>query len=746
MRLIGKRPLCRICTLLLLSAFSAVLLRRGAFFLFLGAAIFAAGVLVILLCCGRIRFYPFCMAICLCAALPIGFGTASRYYTAVDQIEARAGETVLVEGRLTEKEWSSSGSAGYILRADRIDGKSASTSFLLSCRYSAGMPIGTQVRVRAELGVHEQGAGGFDEKRYYLSRGVPGVLIADMPDAVEILSEDAFSLTIFFERINLFLSARLRVLLGERSGRLLSALFLGRRGDLEGTVVRDFRRLGISHILALSGMHLSILIAAAENFLLSCRVKRNGRRILQLSFVFLYVLLTGAPISIVRSAVMVVLGSLASICFDESDGITALFSAVTLICLFNPPALIDIALWMSFLATLVILLFAKFKFERFPHLIRGVLKNAAASLAITLLLLPLSALFGGEYSHLAIPANLIFVPLTTVLLYAAPIVLLTGKLFAFPIECLSDLVLWLANRLSALRNITVPLASPGIWPFLLPALCILPLFLLKPPKQRRGRAIAAFAAAMLFFLVGPVYPLLRRDTEIVYTASDQNEAIVLRSGGILICDFGDGNYGAICNALACAEKLGAGEVETIMLTHYHNKHVTSLRSVLMRATVRSIYIPEPQNEYEREIALALTALAGHTEIDLRIYHYGESIIFGNSALRLYRGQSSQNKSHPTLVCTITHEGDVLTYLGASALESNDAPHARNLASESRYLILGTHGVAPARKIILGNSRAEGIVSSDPKTIRIFETSADVLPVCAETYTFHFPSQEGKGKK
>lgn len=181
-----------------------------------------------------------------------------------------------------------------------------------------------------------------------------------------------------------------------------------------------------------------------------------------MGFVAGYVVLTGAPISVVRAGVMLALTTLASLIWTESDALTSLCGAVTLICLVNPASLMDIGLWMSAFATLGLLLSRRFPFARLSHPIRAAARAAVTSMLVQLMVLPFVWIANGELSLLSLFSNLVFVPLISALLYATPVVLLCGGLgglLRVPVAGLANGLMRLMTRLVRLRGISIPLVD-----------------------------------------------------------------------------------------------------------------------------------------------------------------------------------------------------------------------------------------------------------------------------------------------
>jgi ComEC/Rec2-related protein len=160
--------------------------------------------------------------------------------------------------------------------------------------------------------------------------------------------------------------------LGEAGG-LIQALLFGLRDDLDGALLFQFRRAGVMHILALSGMHLGFL-AAFLSFLLRPLGQRVVRPGILLFFVF-YLFLTGFSVSLFRAAVMSGLYYLAQVRTGRAEALKVWGTSFILCFLVNPSGLSGPGFQLTFAALGGILILGL----PLSRDLRGVLPGFAAS-------------------------------------------------------------------------------------------------------------------------------------------------------------------------------------------------------------------------------------------------------------------------------------------------------------------------------------------------------------------------------
>ncbi len=228
----------------------------------------------------------------------------------------------------------------------------------------------------------------------------------DGEDALALSSSPSvyFTMTALRERLIGFLRARIPT----EEGALLAGLCLG---DLRGvsTAVSDaFRDAGLTHILVVSGLHLSVISAGV--FAVCRRLfRRRVAATVSMAVVFIFMLLVGFSPSVVRAGVacFVMLGG--QLFHRRADGLNSLGLALTLLLAYNPYSLLDAGLQLSFGATAGVLCLYEPVYTRLCGLPlwKPLASAVAVTVAATLPILPLLAWLFGEVSVVSPLANVL---------------------------------------------------------------------------------------------------------------------------------------------------------------------------------------------------------------------------------------------------------------------------------------------------------------------------------------------------
>ena len=240
---------------------------------------------------------------------------------------------------------------------------------------------------------------------------------------------------------------------------VLAAMVLGDKSALTRDLRQTYSSSGASHVLALSGLHLSII------YLLLSRLTLGRRRwwltqVLVVLAIWAYALLTGLSVSVVRAATMLTVYALFSLGGRRRSSLGVLSFTALVMLLVSPASLFDVGFQLSFMAMLAILLFDPFfkglistrwLMEHRP--VKWVYDLAAVSFSAQLGTAPLVAYYFGQLPVWFLLTNLVVIPLATVILHGAVLVLV--------VPALGGALLWVVEVLNAFLEweSRLPLAS-----------------------------------------------------------------------------------------------------------------------------------------------------------------------------------------------------------------------------------------------------------------------------------------------
>ena len=342
---------------------------------------------------------------------------------------------------------------------------------------SRNLKIGDGLKIQSRIRPNsEWRKGTFDYKRYLEVHGFSGQTFVSSWkwQKAQISLRDLSRV----ERTRLFfLKLRSRLLSHINIGHtdtdalaVVAAMTLGDKSALTNELKDTYAVAGASHILALSGLHLSIVYTLLSLMIVGRRW-HTVTQILIILTIWAFVFLVGMSTSVVRSATMLTIYALISSGQRDKMSVNTLAFTALLVLAVSPLSLFDTGFQMSYLAVFSILLFVPLSERLFPldymmehRIVRWLWGMVAVSCAAQIGVAPLTAYYFGRFSVFFLLTNVIVIPAATLILWMAPVV------FVFP--SLAYILLYIVSGLNTLLTAiaSIPGASiDGLHPTILQA-------------------------------------------------------------------------------------------------------------------------------------------------------------------------------------------------------------------------------------------------------------------------------------
>lgn len=683
-------------------------------------------------------------------------------------------DIILVEGLVTVREVESSYVNAYGVRTELSDGTQARV--YLSVAGECDIDVGDMIRIEAcVLPITES-----EEDEWYVralrADGYTLAAYAAEPAHYAVLSHDHFVLREELSGIQRSLSDRLSRAIGGEEGVLVSALLLGTKKDLSDASTLDFRRAGASHLLALSGLHLSLIVLVIGVILRALRCPYLLKMILVTASAVVFLLFTGCSISTLRATVMLLYLYVGRLRGEPHDTLTSLSAFFGVCLILRPTWVYDAALWLSVLATLAVVEIVPALFNEKddktcrPWPLRFAWRYLALPILSTfvvmlVLIIPMALIFG-EMSLASPVSNLLLTPLCAVLLVLGLITLaLLGLVNILPLEAVLDLaidasrlvarlMLDIATRLSEWKGVLLSLRYDFV-PYLLGVLLVLLLvfFLFKWKRPHRFLGVAAAWVVVFASCFVATNAANRGDWHATYTMHGNSELLTLSStDATVLCDMTDGSYTTYRELFIDGMPNDATEIDALVLTHYHQQHTASVYKLLGRCRVRAIWLPLTMPHAEgnkalkdESIARILAEMAGKRGCEVHYYMPNEpaAVTETLSIERLYYDMIKRS-THPTVAMRWSYRteaeasGHCLMIVGASSWESGYVADILTDISAADTLVLAGHGpvikseytvplwVDEPDVVLFANGNMAKALTATPETMAAFEDTELIL--------------------
>ena len=581
---------------------------------------------------------------------------------------------------------------------------------------------------------------GFDAESYYFSRGISGTI--DSYENMRILDYDSPTLAQRFSEMRESLVNYAILYSNRDAGTLLTALLIGERDSLSDSLRLDFTRLGITHILALSGMHLSIIAAAVNALLTLLRIGRKPRTVITVIFILLYLAFTGFSVSVVRAGVMLILYSLLYLLTRGSDSVTALAVAVTVICFATPYAIYDTALWLSAFATLGVVILSEYarqipKGKRFIlKPLRLLLLSALASVFAITMTLPITIEKFYGVSVASVFATIIFSVLAEIIMYLGTVVLIFGGLFPFLGKILIFFTQITVNTAAFLSDLKFIYAS-GQHTFLKVG-CILLFVLmvlfivLKLNKKARNIAVIVICSAFTVFMCSVTCFAMsdRNEDTALYFSAEKSDCFLLRSEGE--CALINSSTYSKSLAYSISSVLEENDVTVIdkyIFTHYAYAIPDDTGVILKEFLVEEIYLPKPRNDSEERILSQIQHAVSSFRTEIVLYELYAPVKLGKMSMRLIFSRP-YGEGTSTNAFFLELDGTNCSYMSSGILDLDDEIRASvdNFMEVSEIHIYGKHGKKYKNKLFIETKKYQldmmilNSIYLTPESLEAYENS------------------------
>ena len=474
--------------------------------------------------------------------------------------------------------------------------------------------------------------GGFDYKRYLLVRGIRAIGSISNPSNIVVLRKNRGSyLKTKLERYRSHLRASILGTSPVSEGSILQALILGEKKGIPEDIREKFNRAGISHILAISGLHIGIiaslffflathLMKSSEYLLLRFNIRKASALFVVIPIVG-YAFISGLGISTIRATIMILSFLAALFLGRERDLLNTLAFAALIILIFSPSSLFDISFQLSFTAVAAILvitptlnaLFLR-KSEGPPSSLKKIFSSFFLFLAVSISAIagtaPLIAFYFNRISTVTLVSNVLIIPLIGFLVLPAGIVFiifapLSTLTATFMIKIASFFVgisLSVIDFLASLSVASFSVTTPTIIEIVVYYLFVITIIKLLKRDSAKKKSIflkTVLAVIVIFFLADISYINLRgRDpnhlTATFIDVGQGNAGLIEFPGGRKMLVDGGGFYtkGFDVGKYVVAPFLWHQRIkklDIVVLTHPDQDHLGGLVYILNNFDVGEVW-------------------------------------------------------------------------------------------------------------------------------------------------------------
>jgi competence protein ComEC len=628
-------------------------------------------------------------------------------YRSVDDIAeyVHINRPVIVEGTVVELPRKSAQSIRFILNVQTIvidtQTRNVTGDLYVSLLNSAvgesvkaKLNYGVRLRLKGEMSTIQtaRNPGEFDLK-YYLS--LINIYARFFPDKIEDSSivgveQGTFS-SLFVYPVRKAVTDKLDVLIGGEEAKFLKGLIVGERSEISTEVKTAFINSGVMHILAVSGLHVAIIVLILLSVLRLIRLPEKLSLIITCLALVYYNYLTGNTPSVSRSVIMAIVFLIGKLIEQKTDIYNTLAVSAVILLLIDSKQLLLPGFQLSYMAVLsIVYLYPKIIYLKkyLPEkivsnkLVNMLALSLGVSLAAGIGTLPFTSLYFGKISIISFAANLVIVPLSNLILIIGMISVAfsfvsgwVGLVYAESTRVLTQIMLriveWFGSMPYAFSDMRLQTID-AIYFYL-----FIVIIFNYNKKELRGRLTIAALILLNIILVSSLTSKLRENLlRVTFLDVGQGDAIYIEypEGGNMLIDAGPRTFTADAASrfiLPFLKYRQIKKIDHLVITHPDADHLGGVPTILRQLPIGQIF--ESGVNCSSSLCEEYLTVIDSLGVGRKKIHRGE-ILYSSPSTRVYSLSPSaselegRNVNNSSIVLRIVHNRNSILLMGDAEIE------------------------------------------------------------------------------
>ena len=473
---------------------------------------------------------------------------------------------------------------------------------------------------------------GFNYKEYLQSQEIYGIVEIENLNSIKVIEKNKVNIiSTLVNKLSETIKENLQKLLPEDVSGLMIGILIGDVSDISNEVTRNFKKCNLSHMLAVSGSHISYLMIGLNLVLNKNLLGIKNCKIITIVIIIIFMMLTNMTPSVVRAGICSIIFITSSIFYRKHDTYTSIAVALLYTLIENPFSIYNIGMQLSYAGTISIIIFyqeiqKKIERKKEKNIIEKmknyVIESISLTISANILIIPLTIYNFNTISLNFILANVLASPImaiTTVLgLFTSIISLILfpiSQILSFPLKILLKILLFITEQIAKVPFSNITVITPHILIIIFMYVVIFLIYFMHRHREENRKIIKEIKIkkTIIIFLIFIIaidflgFKIKDNNLRIYFIDVGQGDSTLIytATGKTILIDGG----GSRDESYDVGEKIvlpylldrRIASLDYVMISHFDSDHAQGLKTILDKIKVKKLIISKqasPSKLYE----------------------------------------------------------------------------------------------------------------------------------------------------
>lgn len=564
------------------------------------------------------------IVILICLIISIGYvSILENKYSKISDMPIK--EMVTIISDIQEKEYKKVCTAKIVRNNKKI---------LINIKMAQDIPsikYGDSLYIEGEFKQPEEARNykGYNYKQYLKTKKIIGTVELEK---VKILKSSNGS---FIHNIQKYIRDTINGTLTDEEGNLLLAILLGDKDKLSEDIQESFKTSNLSHMLAVSGAHVSYIILGLTYVLQNSIIGKKNGKIVCIIFLLAFMAITNFTPSVTRACIMAILTLLSSIIYRKSDVYTNISVAALITLIFNPYSLLDLGFQLSYGGTIGIIIFIKRIQEKKSNskVINYIKQMALVSIYANIIIIPIMMYHFNTVSFTFIISNIMASPILGIIVITGFLFIIASitvkpltRLIAIFIKPILSILIKISQICSKLPFSNILVVTPYMFNVI--SYYAIILYCIKSKKNNKCKIIICLLIVLI--LINFIIYIFPQKLRIFFIDVGQGDStlIITPDKKTVLIDGGGSDSFDVGEKVLLPYLLDRRilKIDYVLISHFDTDHCGGILTIMEKVKVKNIIISEQaehSENYERFKKLMI-----HKKIRLIEVKKGDKIKIG----------------------------------------------------------------------------------------------------------------------